>query len=72
MNEYFYKRCFPIAQNCGFKYYYGLSKDIGSTLISLPKCGPHLESAENQNTGIDLTFIWILPLHQYFHDTMRW
>ena len=72
VNEYFYKKCFPIVQNCGFKYYYGQSKDICSTLILLPKRGPHLESAGNQNTGIDLSFIWILPLHQYIHDTIRY
>ena len=71
MNEYFYKKCFPIVQNCGFKYYNGQSKDVCSTLILVPKRGPHLESAGNQYTGLDLSFIWILPLHQYIHETIR-
>ena len=72
MTEYLYKICFPIVQNRSFKYYNGQSKDICSTLILLPKRGPHLESAGNQNTGIDLSFIWILPLHQNIHDTIRY
>ena len=57
MNEYFYKKSFPIVQNRGFKCYNGQSKDICTTLILLPKRGPHLKSAGNQNTGIDLSFI---------------
>ena len=52
MKEYFYKKCLPFVQNRGFKYYNGHSKDICSTLILLPKRGPHLATAENQNTGI--------------------
>ena len=71
-HDLFYKKCFPIVQNRGFKYYNGQSKDICTTLILLPKHGPHLKSAGNQNTGIDLSFIWILPLHQYIHDTIRY
>ena len=72
MNKYFYNKYFPIVQNHGFKYYNGQSEDVCSTLILLPKRGPHLESAGNQNTGIYLSFIWILPLHQYIHDTIRY
>ena len=72
MNKYFYEKCFPIVQKCGFKYHDGLSKDICITLKLVPKHGPHLATAGNQNTGIDLSFFWILPLHQFFHDTIRY
>ena len=61
-----------MVQKCGFKHYDGLHKDIYSTLKLLPKRGPHLATGGNQNTGTDLSFILILPLHQFFHDTIRW
>ena len=63
---------FPYRIKVWFKYHDGLSKGICITLKLVPKHGPHLATAGNQNTGIDLSFFWILPLHHFYHDTSRY